>query len=311
MAGERIIESAVTAEFGGARLDLYLSRRFSYLSRTAWQREIESGRVLLNGRVILNVKKKINEGDRILYNPPSLEEPEVDFNYSIIFENLNYLAVCKTGNLPVHPSGIFFRNTLVSSLEEKFSKKFYPVHRLDRETSGAILFGKSAGAASAVQRNFSGVSKEYIAVVRGVTEENFDVDIPIGTARSSLIKKKREAFPGAEETALTHFIRLSSYGDFSLVKALPVTGRMHQIRVHLKYAGHPIVGDKMYSDDETIYLDYVESGNSDDVVTRAGFQRCALHSSLLKFYDPFNEREMAVEAGLPDDMKLLINKLKL
>ena len=143
MTGDRMIESPVPAGYEGLRLDLYLSKRFSYLSRTSWQREIEEGRVLLNGAVILNVKKKVLEGDLILYNPLSLEEPEVDFNYSIIFENDNYIAVCKTGNLPVHPSGIFFKNTLITSLEEKTGCRFYPVHRLDRETSGAILLSRA------------------------------------------------------------------------------------------------------------------------------------------------------------------------
>jgi len=311
MTGDRMIESPVPAGYEGLRLDLYLSKRFSYLSRTTWQREIGEGRVLLNGAVILNVKKRVLEGDMILYNPRSLEEPEVDFNYSIIFENDNYLAVSKTGNLPVHPSGIFFKNTLVISLEEKLGSKFYPVHRLDRETSGAILLSRSAEAASAVQRNFSGVSKEYTAVARGIFPERLSVDTPIGAARNSLIKKKREAYPGAEEEALTRFSLLSSAGNFSLVRAVPVTGRMHQIRVHMKYAGHPILGDKMYSDDETIYIDYVKSGNSDDVVSRAGFQRCAVHSSLLVYHDPYENREIRIEAELAEDLKDLIGKLNL
>lgn len=311
MTGERMIESAVPAEYADLRLDLYLSKRFSYLSRTAWQREIESGRVLLNGSVMLNVKKHVIEGDRVLYNPPSLQEPEVDFRYSIIFENDNYIVINKTGNLPVHPSGIFFKNTLVVSLEERTGKKFFPVHRLDRETSGAILLGKNAEAASAVQKNFSNVSKEYIAIVRGVTAESFSVDVPIGPARNSIIKKKREAYPGAEETALTHFNRISASGEYSLVKARLVTGRMHQIRVHLKYSGHPIVGDKMYSDDETIYIDYVESGLTPELVLRAGFHRCALHSSLIVFYDSYEKIEKHVSAPLPDDMSSLAAVLKI
>ncbi len=306
-----MIESAVPAEFAGLRLDLYLSKRFSYLSRTAWQREIESGRVILNGLVMLNVKKHVIEGDRVLYTPQSYEEPEVDFNYSVIFENDNYIVVNKTGNLPVHPSGVFFKNTLVISLEEKSGKKFYPVHRLDRETSGAILLGKSAEAASSVQKNFSSISKEYIAVVRGVTEESFSIDIPVGPARNSLIMKKREAYPGAGESALTHFALLSSSGGYSLVKAVLVTGRTHQIRVHLKYAGHPIVGDKMYSDDETIYLDYVVKGLTSEIISRAGFHRCALHSSCIVFYDDYEKREISVTAPLPEDMSSLAADLGL
>ena len=287
---ERIMESLVNESYDGLRLDLYLSKRFSYMSRTSWQKEISAGKLKLNGLVILNVKKHIYSGDMIEYIAGEINEPAVDPEFTIIFENENYLAVNKTGNLPVHPSGIFFRNTLVMLLEDQRGEKFYPVHRLDRETSGALLLGKNSAAASDVQKNFSKVGKEYIAIVRGnVAEKEFSVDMPIGPAADSLINKKREAYDGAEESALTEFKLVSSSGIFSVVKAFPVTGRMHQIRVHLKYAGYPILGDKMYGNDETIYLDYVKNGDSEELTERAGFHRCALHSHSFSFFDPFEK----------------------
>ncbi len=305
---ERVIESSVTEEFSGLRLDRYLSMRFSYLSRTVWQREITSGRLKLNGSVILNVKKHIYTGDIIGYNAGEIVEPAVDPDFTVIFENDNYIAVNKTGNLPVHPSGIFFRNTLVMLLEERRGEKFYPVHRLDRETSGALLLGKNPSAASAVQSSFGKVGKEYIAIVRGgLTGGDFKVDLPIGPARNSLINKKREAYAGAEETALTAFSPVSTSGLFSVVRAFPVTGRMHQIRVHLKYAGYPVLGDKMYGDDEMIYLDYVKNGDSEQLRERAGFPRCALHSLSFSFHDPFEMRDIKITAEIPSDMASFIS----
>lgn len=307
MQNERIMESLVSESYHGLRLDLYLSKRFSYMSRTSWQREITAGKLKLNGLVTLNVKKHIYSGDMVEYIAGEIHEPSVDPDYNIIFENENYLAVNKTGNLPVHPSGIFFRNTLVMLLEEQRKEKFYPVHRLDRETSGALLLGKNSAAASDVQKNFSKVGKEYIAIVKGgVSEKEFSVDKPVGPAVNSLINKKREAYDGAGESALTEFKLISSSGVFSVVKALPVTGRMHQIRVHLKYAGYPILGDKMYGDDETIYLDYVKTGDSESLAERAGFSRCALHSRSFSFFDPFEKRDIKICADIPRDMALFI-----
>jgi len=307
---ERIIESLVNGEYDSQRLDLYLSKRFNYMSRTSWQREISAGKLRLNGSVILNTKKHVHTGDMIEYAAGEITEPAIDPEYKVIFENENFLAVNKTGNLPVHPSGIFFNNTLVMLLEDKRGEKFYPVHRLDRETSGAILFGKNPAAASAVQKNFGKVGKEYIAIVRGILEkQHFEVDVPIGAARGSQINKKREAYAGADESALTKFDLVSSNGLYSVVKARPVTGRLHQIRVHLKYAGYPVLGDKMYGPDETVYLDYIKQGDSETLAERAGFQRCALHSSSFSFYDPFEKCEIKIFAEIPPDMDIFIKNI--
>lgn len=189
---DRIIGSAVPAGTGQQRLDLYLSSRFSYLSRTAWQKEIAEGRVLVNGVPVVVPGRKIRPGDMVVYAAGEYDEPEIDPRYQLIYEDNEFLAVNKSGNLPVHPSGVFFRNTLVMLLENDLGAKLFPVHRLDRETSGAILFGKSAEAASLMQKNFGTFEKSYRAVVRGVpVKKEFTVDVPIGQARESVIRKKR------------------------------------------------------------------------------------------------------------------------
>ena len=309
---DRIISSAVPVGAGQQRLDLYLSVRFNYLSRTSWQKEIIEGRVLVNGAAVVVPGRKVRPGDMIIYLAEKYEEPEIDPRYEIIFEDEHFIAVNKSGNLPVHPAGVFFRNTLVMLMESEFGEKFFPVHRLDRETSGAILFGRSASAASLMQKNFGNFLKSYRALVRGVPERNeFTVDVPIGQARSSIIRKKREAYPGAPEESCTNFRVISKFRDSAFIEAVPVTGRMHQIRVHLKYAGHPIIGDKLYGNDESIYLEYVEKGLADSVVERAGFARCALHSYSIGFVHPFTGRKIFLCARVPGDMEELARGLGL
>lgn len=264
----------------------------------------------MNGAAVLNVKQKVHAGIIIQYRADDVKEPHIDEGFCIIFEDENYIAINKTGNLPVHPSGIFFNNTLVSILERQYDKKFLPIHRLDRETSGAILLGKNKEAASFVQNAFENVSKGYTAIVRGaVKEKSFIVDVPLGQARNSFIRKKREAFPGAPEKAFTQFdvSSISSDKSFSLVNAMPVTGRTHQIRAHLCYAGHPIIGDKIYGTDEGIYLRYIKEGDSDELKELAGFNRCALHSSYIKFYHPYEKKDIKIIAPLLPDMAKFIN----
>ena len=309
---ERIIGSAVPAGIQAQRLDVYLSSRFNYLSRTAWQKEIVEGRVLVNNMPVPVPGRKIKPGDMVAYIAEKYAEPEIDPRYEVIFEDEYFIAVNKSGNIPVHPSGVFFRNTLVMLLEDDLGVKLFPVHRLDRETSGAILFGKSAEAASMMQKNFGSFAKSYRAVVRGVPEkEVFTVNVPIGQARASIIRKKREAYAGAADESCTEFRVLAASESSALLEAVPVTGRMHQIRVHLKYQGHPIIGDKLYGEDESIYLDYVGNGLTESVVTRAGFGRCALHSYSIGFVHPFTGMKVSIRALLPDDIGKLVTELGL
>ena len=294
------------------RLDLYLSKRFSYLSRSAWQREIALGKVFINGEAVFNLKKRVHAGSKIQYMPGFVKEPEIDGSFTIIYEDDYYIAINKTGNLPVHPSGIFFHNTLVSILEDQYNRKFFPIHRLDRETSGAILLGKNNAAASAVQSVFENVSKTYTAITRGkIEEKEFHVDVPLGQARNSLIRKKREAYEGVPEQSLTRFKVLSANSNFSLVQAVPVTGRTHQIRAHLQYAGYPVLGDKIYGPDEKLYLRYVKEGDSDELALDAGFPRCALHSSSIEFYHAYLDSVIKIDAPLLPDMRNFISMEKL
>ena len=141
-----------------------------------------------------------------------------------------------------------------------------------------------------------------------MSEPDFSVGMPIGPARSSLINKKREAYHGAPEEALTRFTTVYTNGTLSLVKAWPVTGRLHQIRVHLLYAGYPILGDKIYGADERIYLEYIKGGLTPELADRSGFPRCALHSCSLTFFDDYEKRFIWVTADIPSDIIQLLDR---
>lgn len=303
----RINETTISRESEGMRIDLYLSRRFTYLSRTAWKGEIIRGKISINGRVVTNPHRRVSFGDLLRFDGMGYSEPEVSRDIRILYEDADILGVCKPGNLPVHPAGRYFNNTLLRILEHEHNRPLYPAHRLDRETSGVILFAKNVSVASQIQKNFSQVQKSYIAIVHGKpAEKRFAVNAQIGFDPASAIKKKRIVLPESGETAVTYFMVLFSFGDYTLVRAQPQTGRLHQIRVHLLHAGYPIVGDKMYGRDEGAYLRFIASGETPELLATLQFHRSALHSRSIRFYHPVLKKDCVIKAPVPDDFKEFI-----
>jgi len=130
--------------------------------------------------------------------------------------------------------------------------------------------------------------------------------VPLGPARNSLIRKKREAYTGADESATTHFAKIMDIGKLSLLKAVIKTGRTHQIRAHCLYAGLPVLGDKMYGLDEKCYLDFIENGMNDNITSTLGFYRSALHCASVKLAHPFTGQELLLKAPLPEDIAGLV-----
>ncbi|HNW27442.1 MAG TPA: RluA family pseudouridine synthase [Spirochaetota bacterium] len=298
----------ITAKNANLRIDLFLSRQFGYLSRSEWQKEIQKGKISYNGEILARYDRKTRAGDVITYAGRDAAEPEVDANYTVLYEDDCLLAVNKPGNLPVHPAGVFYHNTLQTILQKEYNMRLYLLHRLDRETSGVIILAKNAATASEIRNTFSAVEKTYLALVHGVPERDvFMNDTPIGFDIASGIEHKRSAHEHAPEAACTKFIRMQSKNDLTLLKAVPYTGRQHQIRVHLKHAGYPIVGDKLYGRDETVYLDFIKNGPTEEIERRLGFKRCALHSRSIAFYHPALQKKICIRAPLHEDMKKYIN----
>ena len=308
MQKEKIITSQIPEGFSQTRLDLYLSKRFTYLSRALWQKEIKNGKIHLNGSLVSSPGKVVRPGDVVSYEGDFREEPPVDTAYSIVYEDEYLIAINKPANLPVHPAGCFFYNTLLSILEKERNEKLYPIHRIDRETSGLVLFSRKADITSGFQRALAVGKKTYYVIVHGHTaEKKFTVSVPIGPAKKSIIRKKREAYEGAPESALTHFTHIKEHNNMMLLEAVIETGRQHQIRVHCLYAGLPVVGDKIYGLDENCYLEFIEKGMTQGIVSVLGFHRSALHCTSITITHPLTKEELLLTASLPNELAKLVD----
>jgi len=279
-------------------LDSYCAGRFTYLTQDQWRKEILDGKVSIGGVSIQNPLTVLQGGEMLTWDGSGIVEPAVDESITVLYQDQWFVAVNKPGNLPVHPSGRYFNNTLVAILTARYGQKLYPVHRIDRETSGVVLLafdGKSAGNLSE-----SKGSNEYLALAHGnFPEEEMIVDLPLGRDLASAVRKKRKAWPGGTEGATTRFRKVLLAGDISLVRCFPETGRLHQIRAHLLSAGYPIVGDKLYGRDETAFLRFIEHGLTNELENQLVLPRCALHATKIVCLHPFSREEMVIRAPLP------------
>ncbi|MFN8548011.1 MAG: RluA family pseudouridine synthase [Candidatus Eisenbacteria bacterium] len=294
------------------RLDRYLSHRFAYRSRTQWVCMIEEGRIRVNGRQVRG-SQRVRFGDRIEYIPKKTVEPAVSFDWRVLAEDEWLLAVEKPANLPVHPSGRYFRNTLLADLLESRGESLdHPgvriVHRLDRETSGIVLFGKDRLSTSRLASQFEArrVEKEYLLLVHGCpSADRYTVDAPLGRNVDSRVRKAMGVVPEGL-SAQTEFLVRARGREHALLSARPRTGRFHQIRVHTRHAGFPIVGDKLYGLDEEFFLKMVE-GREFDLADRERLllERQGLHAHRLTLKHPKTREPVTFVSPLPADMRAI------
>jgi len=239
---------------------------------------------------------------------PKPKRPEADLyvetDYKVLYEDEFFLAVDKPSPLPVHPVGNFKEKNLLSLLmSEKayFGCELRIVNRLDSETSGVMLVAKSKKAAALLSQQFEArtVRKEYQAIICGIPKEKR------GTIAFSLgLRVTPEGYhlrtvDSEGETAETPYEVVEEAGEYSLVKATPLTGRMHQIRAHFAFLGHPIAGDKIYIDN-AIYHQYVLNGWQAEMLQTVKLRRLALHASSLTVRHPWIDREMTFETEIPE-----------
>lgn len=181
----------------------------------------------------------------------------------VVAESDDLVVVNKPGDLVCHPTKAGPESSLIGRLrwtyrnQPEVEPRF--VNRLDRETSGLVVISKNRAAHKRLCRELESARKFYWAVVRGCPGESGTIDQPLGKALNSPVVVKQAVVPGGKPSR-THWKLLSQADEFSLLELELETGRMHQLRVHLAWLGHPIVGDKLYGPDETLYLDFVEQG---------------------------------------------------
>jgi 23S rRNA pseudouridine1911/1915/1917 synthase len=236
---------------------------------------------------------------------------------SIVAESDDWIVVDKPPFLEVHPSKPNGRRTLWDELRDLLSYELVNggqvsiINRLDRETSGLTLVAKHRAAARDLGRAMMAhrIEKEYLALVWGWPEsDSFEIDAPIlrqGERGPSRIYLKQTVHPegAVARTGFRverRFTLATTNGErFALVRAFPKTGRMHQIRVHLTHAGHPIVGDKIYGPDEGCYLEFIQTGWTPSLAERLLLPRHALHSTVLRLQGS----GLAWESPLPPDLR--------
>jgi len=307
MTRTRIIKSKVPSLKPAVDLAHYCAARFTYLTRDQWETDILAGKVTLNGEAVLNPATVLKGGETLAYEGSGIVEPPVDERISILYEDEWFVAIDKTGNLPVHPSGRYFKNTLLHLLEDRYRRKVYPVHRLDRETSGVILLAFDSKFAGKLSESLAQGSKAYFALVHGkFPDQEITVDLPLGRDPDSIVKKKRKAWPGGTESAATRFKKALATGDMSLVRCFPETGRLHQIRAHLLALGFPIIGDKLYGRDETAFLAFIDQGLTPELEKSLILPRSALHAARVDFCHPHSQKNITIRALLPGMFKQYI-----
>ncbi|MBL8029214.1 MAG: RluA family pseudouridine synthase, partial [Fibrobacteres bacterium] len=250
---------------------------------------------------------KIVRDSILTYDMGEFEEMPINENYSVLFEDEHLFIVNKPAGIPVHSSGKYFNNTLISILRRDFpDKNLNLINRLDRETSGVILLGKTVLAQRNVGNQFidKQVRKTYITYTFGeIKEDKFEIDAPLAEAgKSGTIRIRMVVDPVNGLHALTRFETAVRSNGFSKVFCYPVTGRTNQIRAHLAHKGFPIVGDKLYSGNDLDFLEFVENGNTPEIVARVLLPRQALHAYRNIFLHPETGQEMDIIAPLPEDL---------
>jgi 23S rRNA pseudouridine1911/1915/1917 synthase len=276
------------------RIDKYLQGRFSNFSRAMIQEVIKAGVVRVNGKII-KPSFKLSPGDQIDLTLPELPSKEImpeDIPLDIIYEDEDIIILNKQADLIVHPARGNTHGTLVNALafySNELSSglgEFRPgiVHRLDRDTTGIMVVTKNDTAQWKIAKQFERrqVKKSYLAVVHGTPDLTADrINAPLGV--HPRIREKYAIRPEIGKEAITFYDVVEGFRGFSLLRLNPKTGRTHQIRVHLSYAKHPIVGDDMYGG-KLVYpwqLKDAEPAAEDPVIGR-----CALHASTLEFKHP-------------------------
>ncbi len=321
-----MVESEITSlivkhDYKGKRIDKYLVSRFQELdlSRTYFQGLINNGNVTVCERLI-KTSYEIKKDDIITIKfsqlPSNDIEPE-NIPLDIIYEDEHLMVINKTANIIVHPARGNASGTLVNAVKyhcdslSQLNGELRPgiVHRLDKNTTGAIIIVKTDRVHGLLGKQFENreVKKMYIAVVDGNVA--FDSDIihaPIGRhhrTREKMTIRYDNGKPGVSKYEVAE-----RFKKHTLVNVFPKTGRTHQIRVHMKYIGHPIVADALYNDNN---VPVFKNGKADNTeASKPLIERQALHAFKVGFTHPVSNKFVEFEAPLPDDMNNLINGLR-
>ncbi len=291
---ERVLEYIISSDTNPVTV-------LDFLKQEGFSRHILSSMKNSSGNcIVLNGERGfgrsvLKEGDRLVVTVPEVESGEniirAEMDLDILYEDEDILVINKPAGMPVHPSMGNYENTLANGIAWYFSQKgedfvYRCINRLDRDTTGALILAKNplSAAVLSVQMKRRQIRRTYLALVDGVLPESGVVDAPIARMEESVITREVNFETG--ESAVTHYERLAVGRYYSLAELHLETGRTHQIRVHMKYIGHPLPGDYLY------HPDYRR------------IQRQPLHSFQLEFTHPITKEPMLFTAPVPEDFRI-------
>ncbi len=305
----------------GERLDLHIAKSHRRFSRSGIQRLIRGGSVLVNGQRV-KPSYTLTAGDRVEVTFPQPPVRRLAAEYlpiDIIYEDEKMLVVNKPAGIVIHPARGHWGGTLINAVLYHCHKlsNIAPgrpgiVHRLDRDTTGVILFMKDDFAHRHVARQFEQrrAVKEYLAIVEGEMKYSSGLlSYPLGRHPTDTQKMAVRMEKGRD--AQTRYEVLERFRGYTLVVARPRTGRTHQIRVHLAAAGHPIAADALYSKDTAVYLSDLEGSTGEHAIDEDPLlRRQALHAHTLGIEYPGKKERITFTAPLPGDMQGLLDTLR-
>ena len=296
----------LTLDRSGERLDAALARLVPELSRSQAQRLIEQGAVTCGGRPVKK-NEKLQSGDTLTLTLPEVQETALeaqDIPLEVCYEDADVIVVNKPKGLVVHPAPGHPDGTLVNALLAHCGDSLSGiggerrpgiVHRIDKDTSGLIIAAKNdfAHASLAAQLKDHSLARTYVCIVCGnIREESGVIDAPIG--RHPADRKKMAVTEKNSRSAVTHWRVLERFGGYTLVECRLETGRTHQIRVHMAYRRHPILGDMVYGHKKP----------------ELGQDSQCLHARELTFVHPRSGERVTVSCGLPAYFEQLLQKLR-
>jgi 23S rRNA pseudouridine1911/1915/1917 synthase len=307
------------------RIDKFLVNRIEGATRNKVQKAIDAGMVLVNDKEVKS-NYKIKPLDAIIVysdmNPEDTDIVPEKMDLNIVYEDTDLMIINKPAGMVVHPGSGNYSGTLINgvayylqqtnpTITEDLLPRFGLVHRIDKNTSGLLVLAKTDKAMRQLAKQFFDhtVKRQYVALVWG------DMQADTGTVRAHVgrnlrFRKLFEAYPEGDhgKEAITHYTVLERFGYVTLVQCVLETGRTHQIRVHMKYIGHPLFNDDTYGGDKivkgTVFTKYKQFvDNCFDICKRQ-----ALHARTLGFTHPTTGEEMLFESALPQDIEQVIEK---
>lgn len=298
-------EIKLISEKSDLRIDAYISSKLDSLSRSAVQKLIGDNNITVNNKAInKNYKIKINDEIKVIMPPPQvLDVKAEDIELDIVYEDSDVAVINKPQGMVVHPAAGHYSGTLVNALMNNvedlssINGVLRPgiVHRLDKNTSGLLIIAKND-----LSHNFlsnclkeHSINRIYYALVEGVVKNDKGViNAPLG--RSEKDRKKRCVTTKNSKEAITNYDVIKRYKKYTLIKLKLETGRTHQIRVHMKHIGHPVVGDDVYGKEDKKF----------------GLKGQLLHSKSIGFIHPTTKEYLEFDSELPDYFKKVLEKIE-